>query len=80
VLERDPAARSRLEVSSVSGLWAVWVHRISTALAARLALSASAFQIAFLHRVIFIRRAAGGGCSLTMHGCGDRQTAIVGAM
>ena len=30
VLERDPAARSRLEVlTCYPGLWAVWVHRIS---------------------------------------------------
>jgi len=30
VLERDPAARSRLEVlSCYPGLWAVWIHRIS---------------------------------------------------
>ena len=30
VLERDPAARSRLEVLlCYPGLWAVWIHRIS---------------------------------------------------
>jgi len=30
VLERDPAARSRLEVFlCYPGLWAVWVHRVS---------------------------------------------------
>ena len=30
VLERDPAARSRLEVFlCYPGLWAVWIHRIS---------------------------------------------------
>jgi serine O-acetyltransferase len=30
VLERDPAARSRLEVMTCyPGLWAVWIHRIS---------------------------------------------------
>src|ERR1700694_3356847 len=30
VLERDPAARSRLEVlTCYPGLWAVWIHRIS---------------------------------------------------
>jgi serine O-acetyltransferase len=33
VLERDPAARSRLEVFlCYPGLWAVWIHRISHAL------------------------------------------------
>jgi len=33
VLERDPAARSRLEVMlCYPGLWAVWLHRISHAL------------------------------------------------
>ena len=33
VLERDPAARSRLEVLlCYPGLWAVWIHRISHAL------------------------------------------------
>jgi len=33
VLERDPAARSRLEVLlCYPGLWAVWIHRISQAL------------------------------------------------
>jgi serine O-acetyltransferase len=33
VLERDPAARSRLEVFlCYPGLWAVWVHRVSHAL------------------------------------------------
>jgi serine O-acetyltransferase len=33
VLERDPAARSRLEVFlCYPGLWAVWFHRISHAL------------------------------------------------
>ena len=32
VLERDPAARSRLEVFlCYPGLWAVWIHRISHA-------------------------------------------------
>ena len=30
VLERDPAARSRLEVLlCYPGLWAVWIHRVS---------------------------------------------------
>ena len=30
VLERDPAARSRLEVFlCYPGLWAVWIHRVS---------------------------------------------------
>src|SRR5215469_8501270 len=30
VMERDPAARSRLEVLlCYPGLWAVWIHRIS---------------------------------------------------
>jgi serine O-acetyltransferase len=30
VLERDPAARSRLEVlTCYPGLWAVWIHRVS---------------------------------------------------
>jgi len=33
VLERDPAARSRLEVlTCYPGLWAVWIHRVSHAL------------------------------------------------
>ena len=33
ILERDPAARSRLEVFlCYPGLWAVWIHRISHAL------------------------------------------------
>ncbi len=33
VLERDPAARSRLEVLlCYPGLWAVWIHRVSHAL------------------------------------------------
>jgi serine O-acetyltransferase len=33
VLERDPAARSRLEVFlCYPGLWAVWIHRVSHAL------------------------------------------------
>ena len=33
VLERDPAARSRLEVlTCYPGLWAVWIHRFSHAL------------------------------------------------
>jgi serine O-acetyltransferase len=33
ILERDPAARSRLEVLlCYPGLWAVWIHRISHAL------------------------------------------------
>jgi serine O-acetyltransferase len=33
VLERDPAARSRIEVlTCYPGLWAVWIHRISHAL------------------------------------------------
>jgi serine O-acetyltransferase len=42
VLERDPAARSRLEVFlCYPGLWAVWIHRISHALwGARLRLAA----------------------------------------
>ena len=42
VLERDPAARSRLEVLlCYPGLWAVWIHRISHALwGARLLLPA----------------------------------------
>ena len=42
VLERDPAARSRLEVFlCYPGLWAVWIHRISHALwRAKLRLSA----------------------------------------
>jgi len=33
VMERDPAARSRLEVMlCYPGLWAVWIHRVSNAL------------------------------------------------
>jgi len=33
VLERDPAARSRLEIlTCYPGLWAVWIHRVSHAL------------------------------------------------
>jgi len=42
VMERDPAARSRLEVFlCYPGLWAVWIHRISHALwSARLLLPA----------------------------------------
>jgi serine O-acetyltransferase len=42
VLERDPAARSRLEVFlCYPGLWAVWIHRVSHALwSARLRLAA----------------------------------------
>src|SRR5579864_3759505 len=33
VLERDPAARSKLEVlTCYPGLWAVWIHRVSHAL------------------------------------------------
>ena len=42
VLERDPAARSQLEVlTCYPGLWAVWIHRVSHALwNARLRLAA----------------------------------------
>lgn len=42
VLERDPAARSRLEViTCYPGLWAVWLHRVSNRLwRARLRLAA----------------------------------------
>ena len=33
VMERDPAARSKLEIlTCYPGLWAVWIHRISHAL------------------------------------------------
>src|SRR3954468_21702650 len=42
VLERDPAARSKVEVlTCYPGLWAVWIHRVSNALwAAKLRLLA----------------------------------------
>jgi len=74
VLERDPAARSRLEIlTCYPGLWAVWIHRVSHALwGAKLRLSARMLSqfgrfltgvdihpAALLGRRLFIDHAAG---------------------
>ena len=69
VLERDPAARSRLEVFlCYPGLWAVWIHRVSHGLwraKLRLAGAAALPGWPLLHRRGYSSRRArwGGGCS-----------------
>ena len=68
VLERDPAARSWLEVlTCYPGLWAVWIHRVShelwkwqLRLAARMLSQFAHFVPAWIS---IPPRAWGGGCS-----------------
>ncbi len=85
VLERDPAARSRLEVFlCYPGLWAVWLHRISYALwRARLRLMARVLsQVARLFTGVDIHPAALLGRRLFIdHAMGVviGETAIVGS-
>jgi serine O-acetyltransferase len=85
VLERDPAARSRLEVlTSYPGLWAVWFHRVSHKLwRAKLRLPARILsQIARFHTGVDIHPGALLGRRLFIdHAMGVviGETAIVGS-
>ncbi len=85
VLERDPAARSRLEVFlCYPGLWAVWIHRISHALwGARMRLAARILsQVARLFTGVDIHPGALLGRRLFIdHATGVviGETAIVGS-
>src|SRR5246127_5389139 len=84
VLERDPAARSRLEVlTCYPGLWAVWFHRVSDKLwRARLRLRARVLsQLARLFRSVDMHPAPQVGRRLFIdHATGVviGETAIVG--
>ena len=68
VLERDPAARSRLEVFlCYPGLWAVWIHRVSHWLWGCAAAAAGAAALAggpLLHRRRYSSRRAAGPAAL----------------
>src|SRR5580692_5177842 len=85
ILERDPAARSRLEiVLCYPGLWAVWIHRISHRLwGAKLRLPARILsQIARFYTGVDIHPGALIGRRLFIdHGTGVviGETAIVGS-
>lgn len=84
VLERDPAARSRLEVFlCYPGLWAVWIHRISHALwGAKLRLPARMLsQVARFYTGVDIHPGATLGRRLFIdhaNGVVIGETAIVG--
>jgi len=85
VLERDPAARSRLEVlTCYPGLWAVWIHRVSHVLwRAKLRLPARMLsQVARLFTAVDIHPGALLGRRLFIdHATGVviGETAIVGS-
>jgi serine O-acetyltransferase len=84
ILERDPAARSRLEVFlCYPGLWAVWIHRISHGLwGAKLRLPARIFsQVARFYTGVDIHPGALIGRRLFIdHGTGVviGETAVIG--